>query len=84
MPFARGQRRRRSNRPGNSQATGPLGCVTLWKAPLAFGQAATEGEVLRHVGDCTEALRSPDRGGSYEAAPRALSDCRILPGMFSK
>ena len=43
---------------------------------------ATEGEASRRVGRCAEALRSPDRGGSYKAAPRALPDCRILPGII--
>jgi hypothetical protein len=43
MLLARGQRRRRSNRPGNSQATGPLGCVTLWKAPSALRRRPPKG-----------------------------------------
>ena len=66
-PFAGEQRRRKSNRPGNSQANGPLGCVTLWKAPLAFGQGATEGEVQGRIGIAPKLSGPPDRGGSIVA-----------------
>ena len=71
-PFG-GQRRRRSNRPGNSQATGPLGCVTLWKAPPALVPWATEGEAGRRVGGPAEALRftrqrGQDHGGAQGSA----------------
>ncbi len=44
--------------------------------------AATEGEADCPCDGPAEALRSPDRGGSYGAVPRALPDCRILPGIF--